>query len=106
MHLLKCLFVALWALSASIAWADRNLPMDAPHADLAPLEYPYLKIAGKNAKLAPGAIIVNQKNCGILPLNLPSRASALYKLDLSGEVISLWLSEEENRRVQGERDIA
>ena len=97
MSLLKSLFIALWALSIPLVWADRNLPTDARRADLAPMEYPYLKIAGKMAKLAPGAIIVDQSNRRILPVNLPSRASALYKLDPSGDVIGLWLlSEEEN----------
>ena len=95
MYLLKCLFITLGVLSAPLAWADRNLPTDARRADLAPMEYPYLKIAGKTAKLAPGAIIVDQNNRRILPVNLPSRASALYKLDPSGEVIRLWLLSEE-----------
>jgi|ERR1700674_272134 hypothetical protein len=95
MSLPKCLLVSLWILAAPIAWADRNLPTDALRADMAPLEYPYLKIAGKTAKLAPGVIIVDQNNRRILPVNLPSRASALYKLDLGGEVIGLWLLSEE-----------
>jgi hypothetical protein len=91
MYWLKCLFITWCALSAPLAWADRNLPTDAPRADLAPLVYPYLKIGGKTAKLAPGAIIVDQNNRKILPVNLPSQASALYKLDPSGDVIGLWL---------------
>ena len=95
MSLVKSLFIILCALSVPLAWADRNLPKDALRADLAPMEYPYLKIAGKTAKLAPGAIIVDQNNRKILPVNLPSRANVLYKLDLSGEVTGLWLLSEE-----------
>jgi hypothetical protein len=95
MYLLKWLCITLWAVSAAMAWANRSLPADAQRADLQRLEYPYLKIAGKTAKLAPRVIILDQNNRRVLPVNLPSRASALYKLDGSGEVTGLWLLSEE-----------
>jgi hypothetical protein len=89
------LLITLFVLSASVAWADRNLPDDARRAELAPMEYPYVKIAGKTARLAPGAVIIDQNNRKILPVNLPSRANVLYKLDIGGDVIALWLLSDE-----------
>lgn len=85
------LLVAALALAAASAWADRNLPTDARRAELRVLEYPYVKLADKAAKLAPGAIIVDENNRRILPVNLPKSANVLYKLDAGGDVIGLWL---------------
>jgi hypothetical protein len=87
-------FLLLLAFAVGIggsARAERLLPADAPMATVAPLEFPFVKIDGKAAKLAPGAVIFDLSNRTVLPVSLPAQALALYERDNGGEVSRIWL---------------
>jgi hypothetical protein len=72
------------------SWA-RDLPTDGIQADLAPFEYPYVKLTGKPIRLAPGARIFDAANRIIQPNALPLRAKAVYRLDARGDVQDIWI---------------
>ena len=88
---MKYVLSLIYLLIAGTLAEARDLPADGVQADLAALEYPYVKLAGKTVRLAPGALIYDDANRIIPPNTLPARAKALYKLDIRGEVRSIWL---------------
>ncbi|MES2356377.1 MAG: hypothetical protein V4568_18645 [Pseudomonadota bacterium] len=75
---------------ASTAWG-RTLPPDGLQADLMAMENPYVQLAGKQFRLAPGARIFDTWNRIITPNMLPAKTKALYKLDFRGDVQTIWL---------------
>ncbi|MBA2690233.1 MAG: hypothetical protein H0U63_05480 [Burkholderiales bacterium] len=87
---MKSLFICI-ALVAASSVAARNLPPEGSQADLAALEYPFVKLAGKPVRLAPGALIYDDANRVIPPNTLPAKAKVLYKLDIRGDVQYIWL---------------
>jgi len=72
--------------------AGRILPPAAQLGELKAADYPYVKIGDNVLKLAPGARIFNTENRTILPNLLPTAATVFYQLDLSGQVVNLWLA--------------
>ena len=67
------------------------MPDEAILAELAARDYPFVQLAGKQARLAPGALIYDEQSRIIPPNTLPAKARALYRLDNRGEVQTIWL---------------
>lgn len=87
-------FTLLFSL-LGVAHAEGRLPPNALSGELRGAEYPYVKIADKVLKLAPGARIFDTGNRTILGGALPHQAKIFYQLDRQGEVINLWLATSE-----------
>jgi hypothetical protein len=83
-------FILMLIVAGTPVWA-RNLPADGIQADLRALEYPYVKLAGQQLRLAPGARIFDGANRIVQPNVLPPSAKAMFKLDLRGNVQDIWL---------------
>lgn len=77
-------------VSASAA-AGRILPRQGKTGEVMGHRYPLVNINGKTYRLAPGARIYDRNNRTILQNRLPDNVKVLYKLDMNGEVIQLWL---------------
>ena len=77
-------------LVVSSVWA-RDIPVDSLEGKIAPLEYPYLKINGKQLKLSPGARIYDTNNRIIQTNRLPATSQAIYQLNFQGDVQMVWL---------------
>jgi len=84
-------FLFLIFLTTAISAFARDLPSDGVRAELGAIEYPFVKLAGKPVRLSPGARIFDQKDQLVLPYSFAGRVPALYKLDIRGDVQTIWL---------------
>ena len=84
-------FLSLIFLATAVCAFGRELPADGVKAELGAIEYPYVKLGGKPVRLSPGARIFDQKDQLVLPYSFAGRVPALYKLDIRGDVQTIWL---------------
>ncbi|HVK55755.1 MAG TPA: hypothetical protein VM532_12090 [Burkholderiales bacterium] len=82
---LLCLLVA-----TASSWA-RDLPADGVAGDLLAIEYPFVRLADKQFRLAPGARIFDVSSRIVMPNTIAVPAKSMYKLDVRGDVQEIWL---------------
>lgn len=90
MRYLITLILCLATIGIAPSFA-RDLPSDGIYADLTAIEYPFVRLAGKPMRLAPGARIFDVVNRIIMPNTVLVPAKALYRLDTRGDVREIWL---------------
>jgi hypothetical protein len=73
------------------ALAERQFPASARYGELQAFQYPQARIGGKTLRLGPGARIHGEQNLIIMPGAVPSKADVLYRVDLNGDVLEMWL---------------
>jgi hypothetical protein len=88
--LLAAAWVVLFTLSEG-AWSARQLPADARFGQVTRFQYPLVAIGKRTFRMGPGARIYNQHNLIIMPAAMPGRANVAFKLDMAGEIASIWL---------------
>ena len=88
---MRHLFTLIFLFAASSLCSARDLPANGLRADLTAIEYPFVKIAGKTVRLAPGARIFDVDNRIIPPNPMAGRMHVLYTLDIRGDVQDIWL---------------
>jgi hypothetical protein len=84
-------FLLFPLLLLAIPALARDLPADGLRANLGAIDYPFVQLAGKTVRLAPGARIFDRNNHLVLPNTYSGRAPVLYKLDIRGDVQDIWL---------------
>jgi hypothetical protein len=95
--------ILLIITAAAPCWA-RDLPADGIPAEFTALEYPFVNLAGKQFRLAPGARIFNSKNHVIPPYAISGSAKVLYTLDIRGDVQNIWfLTGEETAAIENKK---
>jgi len=88
---------------AAPSWA-RDLPADGIPAEFRALEYPFVNLAGRQFRLAPGARIFNTMNHVVLPYPMSGDAKVLYTLDIRGDVQNIWfLTREESKVLENKK---
>ncbi len=80
-------------ISSAFAYAQfRTLPANARHAVTGEqLAMPYVTLNGKQAKLAPGAVIYDENNRSILQGNLPPHLHVVFNADMNGDVSRIYV---------------
>ena len=70
----------------------RALPAEAKRATVGqPLELPYVNLNGKQVRLAPGGIIIDQNNRTIVHNALPPGAAVVFTTDINGDIGRIYL---------------
>ena len=87
---MRYLLITLISLLAAAAFA-RDLPPDGRQANLGAIEYPFVQLAGKPARLSPGARIFDENGRIVLPNTFSGQVPVLYKLDIRGDVQEIWV---------------
>ena len=92
-RILHILIVAA-ALATFAAHAQlRTFPPNAKRATVGQQQYPlpYIDLAGKQAKLSPGATIYDQDNRSIVHGALPRGADVVFTTDMHGDVARIYV---------------
>ena len=76
---------------AQPALADRGFPATAKPAELRGIQYPTVQIDDHTFRLAPGARIYDQANRIVQPSSAPQSGKVVFKLDLQGNILKLWI---------------
>ena len=84
-------FVFLFLFLVASSVGARNIPLDSLEGRVSPLQYPYIKINGKQLRLSPGARIYDTNNRIIQTSRLPATSQAIYQLNFQGDVQRVWL---------------
>ena len=84
---------ALLMLAASAHAQVRSLPAEAKRATVGQqqLPLPYVVLSGKQVRLAPGGIIIDQNNRTIVHNALPPGASVIFTTDINGDIARIYL---------------
>ena len=85
--------IAGFLMLATFAHAQiRTLPAEAKRATVGqPLELPYVNLNGKQVRLAPGGIIIDQNNRTIVHNALPPGAAVVFTTDINGDIGRIYL---------------
>ncbi len=104
-HLIASIAAACLLHAVDAQAQFRTLPADAKRATTGePIAMPYVKLAGKTMKLAPGAVIYDQNNRSLIQGALPPGAAVLYTTDLQGDVGRIYiLSDSEQQQLARKR---
>lgn len=91
MRLLRLLPLLLALALPLQALAGRTFPQGVQFGDMQGNAYPAVQIGSAVYNSAPGLRIYDQSNRMILPQALPQSGAVLFKLDLQGNLVQLWL---------------
>jgi hypothetical protein len=91
MRLIRSLLLLLLFCAPLPSLAGRILPPDARFGELKSNDYPSLTIGDQAYHAAPGLRIYDRNNLMILPVALQESGYVLYKLDMQGDLMQLWL---------------
>jgi len=90
--LTRALALCLLVASTPSALAQlRTIPADAKAGTIRHLQGMLVEINGQPVMLAPGALIRDAANRGIVPTALPPGAQIRYLLDAQGKPYRIWL---------------
>ena len=90
--MLRCALLAAALVSPALAQVARPFPADALRAELQVLSAPELLIAGKPARLAPGARIRGENNLLLLPGEMAGAKWLVhYTQEADGLVKEVWV---------------
>ena len=91
-HAALLLAFILPALAATAEAQQRSIPDTAKRAYVRSAQVPLVNVDGRDARLAPGATVRDQRNLIIVPAALPREGAwADYVLDGNGQIIRIWL---------------
>ncbi len=87
------ILMAACLLSAATAYAQlRKLPANAKRATVGQAQLlPYVELAGRTVRLAPGGVIYDQNNRSIVHGALPAQAEVVFTTDMHGDVARIYI---------------
>ena len=99
------LIVAACLVHAAVAHAQfRSLPAAAKRAAVGEaMALPYVNLAGKSMKLAPGAVIYDQENRFIVHNALPPGADVVFTTDSNGDVGRIYMLSDREQELLGRK---
>jgi hypothetical protein len=98
--LAAALLLALPAAPA-LAQVDRHFPANALRGQAVFQPPPALQLNGRDARMAPGVRVRNERNMIVMPATLMGgKADVDYTLDMFGQVKEIWILTDDERAKQ------